>query len=250
MTDLSVVVITRNEEHDIGACLDSVGGLAAEVVVVDNRSTDRTVALARERGAVIRERDFDNYAAQKQAALELATKTWVLSLDADERVTPALAAELDRVLPGAANADGFIVPFEVEFMGRVLRFGGLGSERHLRLVRRGAGRFVGGGLHEGLEVKGPVLLTASPIRHVPYRDLDEYLEKLSRYTTLAARKRFDAGRRASVLRHLLPFWELFARLVLRLGLLDGTPGIVYAGLSAFHTWIKYVKLKELERAHA
>ncbi len=249
MLDLSVVVITRDEERDLPACLDSVKGLAAEVVVVDDRSTDRTKELARERGAIVREREFDHYAGQKQFALEQATKTWVLSLDADERVTPALAAEIARLLP-ASDADGFEVPFEVEFMGRVLRFGGLGSEKHLRLVRRGKGRFVGGGLHEGLEVKGAVSRTEGRIRHIPYRDLDEYLDKLARYTTLAAQKRREAGRRASVLHHLLPFWELFSRLVLRLGLLDGTPGVVYAGLSSFHTWIKYAKLRELERNHA
>ncbi|MBI5202948.1 MAG: glycosyltransferase family 2 protein [Elusimicrobia bacterium] len=249
MKDLSVVVITLNEEHDIEGCLDSVKGLAAEVVVVDNRSTDRTVELAKARGAIVTTRDFDHYAGQKQFALEQATKTWILSLDADERVTPELAAELERAL-ASGDADGWVIPFEVEFMGRVLRFGGLGSEKHLRLVRRGTGRFVGGGLHEGLEVAGRVARTSGRIRHIPYRDLDEYLDKLARYTTLAAEKRWALGRRAHFLHHLLPFWELFVRLILKLGLLDGRAGVVYAGLSSFHTWIKYVKLRELERTHA
>ncbi|MBI4349788.1 MAG: glycosyltransferase family 2 protein [Elusimicrobia bacterium] len=246
MADLSVVVITKDEEHDLAACLDSVKGLAAEVVVIDNRSTDRTVELAKARGAVVRERVFDDYASQKQFALEQATRGWILSIDADERVTPELARELERLLAAGPAEDAFELPFEVEFMGRVLRFGGLGSERHLRLVRRGKGRFVGGGLHEGLEVDGRVGRAAGRIRHVPYRDLDEYLAKLGRYTSLAAEKRHRAGRRSSPLDHLRPCWELFARLVLKLGLLDGTPGVVYAGLSAFHTWVKYVKLRELE----
>lgn len=132
-------------------------------------------------------------------------------------------------------------------MGRVLRWGGLGSERHLRLVRHGRGRFTGGGLHEGLLAPEPLGRTSGRIRHIPYRDMDEYFEKLSRYTTLAARKRWEAGRRASFAHHLLPFWELFVRLFLRLAVLDGLPGIVYAGLSSFHTWVKYVKLAELGR---
>ncbi|MBI4425600.1 MAG: glycosyltransferase family 2 protein [Elusimicrobia bacterium] len=241
--DLSVVIITRNEEADLPACLESVRGLASEVVIVDARSTDRTPEVARSFGARWLTRDFDDYASQKQHALEQATRAWALSLDADERVTPGLAEELRQVLPAAACA-GFSIPFETEFLGRVLRHGGPGSERHVRLLRRGAGRFVGGALHEGLALDGPVGGLAGAIRHVPYRDLDEYLEKLGRYTTLAARKRWEAGRRAHLGHHLLPFWELFVRLILRLGILDGRAGVVYAGLAAFHTWIKYVKLAE------
>ena len=258
--DLSAVLITRNEERDLPACLDSLRGLASEIVVVDNHSTDRTVEIARGFGAQVEARTFDGYASQKQFALERATKGWILSIDADERVTPALAEELRRLLPaaeapptqlsparGAGAVNGFVIPFEVEFMGSVLRWGGLGSERHLRLVRQGRGRFTGGGLHEGLLAPEPLGRTAGCIRHIPYRDVDEYLEKLARYTSLAARKRWEAGRRASFAHHLLPFWELFVRLFLRLGVLDGFPGIVYAGLSCFHTWVKYVKLAELGR---
>lgn len=251
MSALSVVIIARDEERDLPGCLDSVAGLADEVVVLDSGSTDRTRELARARGAKVFERPFDDYASHKQAAVERATGDWVLSIDADERVTPALRDEIRALLAappdGGAGNVGYEIPFEVHFLGRRLRFGGLGSERHLRLFRRGRGRFTGGSLHEGVRVDGPVGRLRGPIRHLPYRDLGEYLAKLDRYTTLAAEKRRRAGRRFTPLHHLLPCWELFHRLVLRLGVLDGTPGVAWAGLSAFHTWVKYLKLRELQR---
>lgn len=247
MTGLSVVVITLNEERDLPACLASVKDVADEIVVVDNHSTDATREVAKRFGAKTVTRTFDHYAGQKQFAVDQGSREWVLSIDADERVTPELAAELRRIVAEPGPFEGFVIPFEVEFMGRVLRWGGLGSETHLRLFRREAGRFVGGGLHEGIECRAPCGRTAGRIRHIPYDGLDEYFAKLGRYTTLAARKRRQAGCRAHLGHHLLPFWELFVRLVLRLGLLDGTPGVVYAGLSAFHTWTKYVKLAEMEK---
>lgn len=246
---LSVVMIARDEERDLPDCLNSLRALEAEIViVVDDRSSDQTKAAARRFTSHVFERTFDNYAAQKQSALERAAGEWVLSIDADERVSAELSAELLALCAEGDNGiAGYQIPFAVHFMGRHLRHGGLGGERHLRLFRRAAGRFVGGSLHEGIEVTGAIRRTRGAIVHRPYRDLDEYLDKMTVYTTNAARKRREAGRRFTVLHHLLPCWEFFRRTVLRLGILDGTPGIVWAGLSAFHTWVKYLKLRELER---
>jgi glycosyltransferase involved in cell wall biosynthesis len=243
---LSAVLITKDEARDLPACLESLRALAPEIVVVDGGSADGTVELARRAGARVEHRDFDAYAAQKQAALDLATGDWVLSIDADERLSPELAAEVRAVLEADGPADGYELPYEVRFLGRRLRFGGLGSERHLRLFRRGRGRFVGGALHEGIALDGTARRLRGRVIHLPYRDVDEYLDKLARYTTFAARKRFERGVRATPLHHLLPFWELFARLILRGGILDGRAGVVWAGLSAFHTWLKYVKLREMQ----
>lgn len=246
---LSVIIITRNEETDLPACLESVKRLGAEIVVVDGHSSDRTREIAENAGAKVLTRDFDGYAPQKQSALDLATGDWVLSIDADERLTPELCDEIAGV---CANTDGsgphgYEIPFRVHFMGRRLRFGGLGGERHLRLFRRSLGRFVGRRVHEGIVVEGSVGRLRGAIEHFPYRDLDEYLEKMRVYTSQAAAARREQGRRFTPLHHLLPFWEFFLRAFLRLGLLDGTPGIVWAGLSSFHTWVKYIKLRDLER---
>ncbi|MFI5350501.1 MAG: hypothetical protein ACHQ2Z_13215, partial [Elusimicrobiota bacterium] len=130
---------------------------------------------------------------------------------------------------------------------RTLRWGGLGSESHVRLFRRSKSRFVGGALHEGIQVDGTEDRLKGAIVHEPYKNVSEYLEKLDRYTSLAAEKRFAAGRRFSCWRHLILPWEFFARAVLKLGFLDGFPGLVWAGLSAFHSWLKYVKLGERQR---
>ncbi|MFA6092961.1 MAG: glycosyltransferase family 2 protein [Elusimicrobiota bacterium] len=246
---ISAILITKNEALDLPECLRSLKPLSSEIVVVDGGSSDETVRLARDSGARVHAVEFKDYASQKQAALDLASGDWALSIDADERVSPGLAKEILSVLEADGPADGYEIPFEVEFLGRVLRFGGLGRERHLRLFRRKAGSFIGGKLHEGVELNGTLGRLSGRMRHIPYRDLDEYLEKLGRYTTWAAQKRWEAGRRASAADCFLrPLWELFLRLVLRLGILDGTPGAAWAVLSSFHTWLKYVKLMEIGRA--
>ena len=245
---LSAVLIAKDEERDLPGCLRSLAGTASEiVVVVSDDTTDRTEEIARAAGATVLRRPFDDYARMRQASLERATGEWCLWIDPDERLTPALAAEIRATLAGAPRVGSFDVPFEVRFLGRTLRWGGLGSESHVRLFRRAQARFVGGALHEGVQVGGAVGRTRGAIVHEPYRDVSDYLEKLDRYTTLAAEKRFAAGRRFRAWRHLILPWEFFARAVLKLGCLDGFPGLAWAGLAAFHSWLKYVKLGEMQR---
>ncbi|MEK7383188.1 MAG: glycosyltransferase family 2 protein [Elusimicrobiota bacterium] len=246
---ISAILIAKDEEVDLPACLESLKGLAGEVVVVVSEDTsDRTEELARAAGAKILRRRFDDYARQRQAGLEAATGDWCLWIDPDERVTAQLAAEIRSVLAAGPTVSGYAIPFEIIFLGRVLRWGGLGSESHLRLFRRGLSRFVGGALHEGIAVDGCLGRLNGVMVHEPYRDISDYLSKLDRYTTLAAQKRFSAGKRFTPLHHLILPWEFFARAILKLGLLDGYPGMVWAGLSAYHSWLKYAKLRGLERA--
>ena len=152
-----------------------------------------------------------------------------------------------RSLLAAPDAAAYDIGFEVWFLGRTLRWGGMGSERHVRLFQRKKGRFVGGLLHEGLEIDGPIgLIRRGKMIHTPYADISDYLGKLDRYTTLAARKRQEQGRRFHAWHHLILPWEFFARAVLKLGVLDGRPGLVWAGLAAFHSWLKYVKLGAIQ----
>ncbi|OGR91461.1 MAG: hypothetical protein A2V88_06645 [Elusimicrobia bacterium RBG_16_66_12] len=246
---LSAVLIAKNEEKDLPACLESLRGLVSEIVIVVSEDTgDRTGELARAAGAKVIRRAFDDYARQRQASLDAATGDWCLWIDPDERVTAPLAAEIRSVLAAAPAVSGYDIPFEIVFLGRVLRWGGLGSESHLRLFRRRESRFAGGALHEGVVVEGPIGRLKGVIAHEPYRDISDYLSKLDRYTTLAAQKRFAAGERFAALHHLILPWEFFARAVLKLGLLDGYPGMVWAGLSACHSWLKYAKLRGLERS--
>ena len=243
--DLSVVIITCNEETDLPGCLDSVRELGAEIVVVDNHSADRTLEIARRHTSNVHTRAFNGFAAQKQFAIEKATRSWMLSLDADERLTPGLAREIKALLSGAPAESGYEIPFEIHYLGRRLRFGGLGSERHLRLFRKDCGRF-SGDVHEGFALAGPVGRLSGKIQHYPYRDLDEHLDKLNRYTTMAARAGLVQGRRITPFHHLLPPWVFFVRYGLRLGFLDGRAGLMQAVMAAFTTWTKYMKLAELQ----
>ncbi len=245
---LSAILIAKDEERDLPGCLQSLKGLATEIiVVVSDDTTDRTEEIARAAGAKVIRRKFDDYARQRQASLDAATGEWCLWIDPDERATPALAAEIRSVLPAPSAFASYDIPFEVLFLGTTLRWGGLGSESHVRLFRRAKARFVGGGLHEGIQIDGSEGRLEGKIVHEPYKNISEYLEKLDRYTTLAAQKRHAAGVRFSPWRHLILPWEFFARAVLKGGFLDGRAGLVWAGLSAYHSWLKYVKLGELQR---
>ena len=244
---LSAILIAKDEEQDLPGCLKSLEGLADEVVVVvDDSTTDLTEAVAQAAGATVLKRRFDDYARQRQASLDAATKDWCLWIDADERVTPELAEEIRSILKSPDKA-GYYLPFEVRFLGKTLRWGGLGSEKHLRLFKRAASRFTGGALHEGIEVDGELGRLSGKVTHIPYRDLADYHSKLDRYTTLAAEKRYAAGRRANILHHLIGPWEFFARAFLKLGALDGFAGLTWAWLAAFHSHLKYAKLGRMQR---
>jgi len=238
---LSAVLITRNEEANLPACLASLAGLADEIVILDSESTDRTVAVAEAAGARVVRHRFDGFGAAKQRALELAIGAWVLSVDADERVTPALADEIRRVLATDPAADGFLVRRDVFFLGKRLRFGGMGNDWVLRLFRRAGASFSASRVHEHVMIAGRASRLGAALEHHAYRTLAEHVEKMNRYTDIQAQmKAGDGVRYRSWMWVRLP-WEVFARCVLRLGILDGTPGIMFATMSAYSAWLKYAK---------
>ncbi len=241
---LSAILIATDEEVDLPGCLKSLEGLADEVVVVvDTETKDRTAEIASASGVQVLRRRFDDYASQRQASLDAACGEWCLWIDPDERVTSGLSQAIRHAMV-RPDAAAYRIPFEIWFLGRRLRWGGMGRESHLRLFRREGASFVGGFVHESLKISGRVGRLEGAMRHEPYRDISDYLGKLDRYTTLAARKHYQEGRRYHACNHLILPVEFFTRAVLKLGILDGTPGLVWAGLAAFHRWLKYVKLQE------
>ncbi len=245
---LSAYLIVKNEARDLPACLDSLRGLADETVVVDDESSDRTAELCRERGAKVFSRKLDGFGSQKQYALERCSGDWVFSIDADERVSPELAREMAGLLQQSAGPAGYDVPRRMYFLGKRLRFGGVGSDRVLRFFRRAKGRYRPLEIHEQVEVEGPVGLLRGSLDHYSYATLDEYLEKLPAYTAMAAEARWKAGKRFHGWHHLRPAWELFNRVVLRGAFLDGQAGLMYAALSAHAAWLRSVKLWEMEKS--
>jgi len=238
---LSAVLITRNEEGNLGACLASLSGVADEIVILDSESTDRTVAVAEAAGARVVRHRFDGFGAAKQRALELATGTWVLSVDADERVTPALADEIHRTLATEPPVSGYLVRRDVFFLGKRLRFGGMGNDWVLRLFRRAGARFSLSPVHEHVEIPGRPARLDATLEHHAYRTLAEHVEKMNRYTDIQAQMKSGNGVRYRNWMWVRLPWEVFARCVLRLGILDGTAGVIFATMSAYSAWLKYAK---------
>ncbi|HVO36257.1 MAG TPA: glycosyltransferase family 2 protein [Gemmatimonadales bacterium] len=235
------MLITRNEEGNLGACLASLSGVADEIVILDSESTDRTVAVAEAAGARVVRHRFDGFGAAKQRALELATGTWVLSVDADERVTPALADEIHRTLATEPPVSGYLVRRDVFFLGKRLRFGGMGNDWVLRLFRRAGARFSLSPVHEHVEIPGRPARLDATLEHHAYRTLAEHVEKMNRYTDIQAQMKSGNGVRYRNWMWVRLPWEVFARCVLRLGILDGTAGVIFATMSAYSAWLKYAK---------
>jgi glycosyltransferase involved in cell wall biosynthesis len=240
---LSAVLITRNEEANLPACLASLRDLADEIVVLDSGSQDRTLAIAEAAGARVASHQFAGFGAAKQRALAMARGAWVLSIDADERVTRSLAVEIRATLDGAAAGDpeGFLVRRDVYFLGRRLRFGGMGHDWVLRLFRRTSGRFSDDPVHEHVEVPGRLGRLRGTLQHHAYRSLAEHVEKMNRYTDIQATVKAARGVRYRSWMWLRLPWEVFVRGVLRLGVLDGSAGVIFATMSAYSAWLRYAK---------
>lgn len=246
---LTVTIIARDEEDRLASALASAAWADEAVVVVDAATTDRTAEVAEAAGARVFVRVFDGFGAQKNAAAALATHRWVLSIDADEIVSPALAFEIPERLAALEAeekpAAAFRVPIRLEFLGRALRFGRDTHVRPVRLFDRTRARFSEDPGHEKVIADGPVEALDESVLHRSYRDLAQYLETLDRRTTLAAEAKWTAGRAAPPFLPVKVAWELVDCAFLRLGVFDGTAGLTFAVLSAASTLLTSVKLREL-----
>ena len=241
---LSVIVITKNEEEHIGACLASVAAIADEIIVVDSGSADRTVAIAREFTPHVVETDWPGFGIQKQRALARASGDWVLSIDADERVSPGLAAEINHVL-AAPSADAYCLPWAVTIYGTRLDFGRSGRAP-LRLFRRDGVRFSDALVHEKILLPADrrVRTLRGRLVHFTHRDFGHALQKGAQYAWLGAQEKHRQGKRVRSLvyptaRGLLTFVHVY---LLRLGFLDGQVGFLSAVLYAQVSFNKYAGL--------
>ena len=244
---ISLFIIAKNEAHRIAPCILSARDLVHEVIVIDAHSTDKTTQICKELGAQVFTREFDGFASQKNFALSKVTSEWALNLDADERLSPELKTEITQVLRQTDKA-GYYLPFCNYFLGKKMRFSGLNKEKHLRLVRTANAHYIGGLVHEGLEVNGPLATLKYPVNHFSYDTIEGYFTKFNKYTSLAAAQMHQNGKKFCLLRVLLtlPF-EFLKRYVLKLGFLDGIRGLFWASFSTYYVYVKYAKLWQLEQ---
>jgi glycosyltransferase involved in cell wall biosynthesis len=246
---LSAIIITRNEAGNIGECLDSVA-FCDERIVVDCGSSDGTLLIAKEKGARVAFHEWKGFGPQKGYALSLAHGDWVLSIDADERVTPELAVEMRGAIQ-ETEADGFELLRSSTFCGATIRYSGWSPDRVLRLFRRGKGRFTDDVVHERVVCEGATSRLKAVLLHYPVAGLEDAIRRMDTYSTLGAEKIAASGRRVSIMTAIAHGLFAFLRTyVLRLGFLDGVAGFMLAVAVAEGSYYRYMKAWLLQRSRS
>jgi glycosyltransferase involved in cell wall biosynthesis len=249
LSSISVILIAKNEEHNIRECL-STAAWVDEIVIIDAGSADATVAEAKKFTDKVFVRPWEGYGAAKNFATSQATSDWILWIDADERVTVSLKDEIQKVVASEERSyAAFSTPRKANFLGRWILHCGWYPGRVTRLFRRGKGHFTESRVHERLEIDGPVGELSSDLLHYTDPSLTHYLEKFNKYTSLASEELMDEGRSFHISQITIrPLWTFFRMYFLKMGFLDGLAGFVLCVLSSCYVFAKYAKLWEQKTA--
>ena len=244
--DISAVVITLNEERSLEPALQSLEGVVSEIVVVDSFSADDTLKVARKFGARVVERAWTNAADQKNHGNGLAAWPWILSLDADERLSPALRDELRELRRTEPDRAGFTVPRRTFYLGRWIRHSGWAPAPRVRLFRKDKARWEMDGLRERLALDGPAGTLRGAIEHFTFATVGEHAARTNNASSLAAKALYARRKKGRILPLLVvPPLTFLRTYVLRLGALDGFPGLVIAGLDAYSAFLRLAKLRSI-----
>lgn len=250
MALISAIIPCFNEENNLEAALDSVSW-ADEVIVVDSYSTDKSLAIAEAKGAKIIQRTFDFPAAQKNWAIPQARNEWVFLLDADEVVSPGLKEELLRTVKSNPKESAFWIPRSNWFMGKLVKQGDWKRDAVIRLIKRDECKYPDIRVHEEIVSEGVIGRLQNRILHHTYKGLQDYLNKIERYTNWGAHDRIQRGKRASWFHFTIkPWWSFTRAYFLRLGFLDGRVGFILAFLAAYTAFIRSVKMWRLQNGEA
>jgi len=248
MLPLSLVVITYNEENNLDRCLASVAGLVSEIVVVDSNSTDGTAAIAKKYGARVIERAFDGYAQQKNFATAQACNDWILSLDADEQLTPELTASIRQTLVTPGHSV-YKMARLTNYCGKWIKHCGWYPDYQVRLYNRTKGSWQELKVHEYwklAEGNGTMGVLDGDLLHYSFTSIEQHKRKIERYTDLAAEAAVEKGKKGSLLKVVFsPAWHFISEYFFRLGFLDGYYGWVICRLSAKSAYLKYSKIRRL-----
>ncbi|MDQ7091680.1 MAG: glycosyltransferase family 2 protein [Methylococcales bacterium] len=242
---LSVIIITKNESHSISHCLNSVR-FADEIIVLDSGSDDDTIELCRQFTDQVFSTDWPGFGLQKQRALDKAVGDWVLSIDADEVVSPALQREIKQAMQ-AVDIDGFEIPRLSRYCGKTIKHAGWYPDYVLRLFKREKGHFTEALVHERIIVEGTLSRLTEAFKHEAFINLDEVLHKVNTYSTLGARKLYQQGKRTSLMQAIFKgVWTFVRTYLLKAAFLDGQQGFMLAISNAEGTYYKHLKLLELQ----
>ncbi|MCB0703072.1 MAG: glycosyltransferase family 2 protein [Candidatus Kapaibacterium sp.] len=246
----SAIVITYNEEKKIGNCLDSLVNVADEIIVVDSYSTDRTIEICKSKGAKVISQQFLGYANQKNFGIQEAKFDYIISLDADEVLSPELINSIKYISPTS-----FLSAYEVNrltnYCGRWIKHGGWYPDPKIRIWKKGNAKWVGDGVHETLELADntKIVKLKGDLLHFTTDTISQHIDQIQKFTTLAANELHRQGKKVSIAKILFNSWFKFTRdYVFRLGFLDGFYGFVVAFNSAFATYLKYLKLYNLNKS--
>jgi glycosyltransferase involved in cell wall biosynthesis len=243
--EISVVVITYNEERRLEAALKSVANIASEIVVVD-RYSDDTVKVAKKYTDLVFQRKWTNFADQKNFGNGKTSFPWILSLDADERISPELKEEILQLKEGEPDCSGFSMPRQTFYLGRWICHGGWYPDRKIRLFRKSSARWEGEYVHESLVIDGKVNPLTGSIHHFTYRNIGDHLQRINAFSDLGAQKLYARQKKCRWY-HLavVPFLNFLKSYFWRAGFMDGFAGFVVATLHGYSVFIRYAKLKEI-----
>lgn len=247
MNSISATVITFNEERNIGRCLESLAGVADEIIVVDSFSTDRTEEICARHGVRFFKHPFAGYTDQKNIAIEKASNRWILSLDADEALSEELKESILKVKE-SPEADAYEFNRLTNYCGKWIRHGSWYPDRKVRLIDRSKGKWTGGSLHEQLLPDPNAKLKHLPgdLLHYSYYSIEDHISQVNKFTTIGARNAFEKGKKPGWFDFLIkPLFKFVRDYIFKGGFRDGYYGFVIARISAHATYLKYAKLKEL-----
>lgn len=224
----------------------SLAGLVSEIVVVDSFSTDSTVKLAKKYTSKVFQRKWTDYTDQKNYANTRTSFPWILSLDADERISPELREEIIEIKKEEPECSGFSIPRQVYYLGRWIRHSGWYPDRKLRLFRKDRARWEGEYVHERLVIEGKIQKLSGSIHHFTYRNISEHLDRINKFSELGAQKLY-VNRKKCRWHHLvfMPFFRFAKSFFWRAGFLDGYPGFIVSVLNGYSIFLRYAKLREI-----
>jgi glycosyltransferase involved in cell wall biosynthesis len=242
---ISAIIIANNEEKNIRECLESVNW-CDEIILVDSESTDRTVEIAKEFTDKIFIKKWEGFAVQKRFSLEKASNEWVISVDADERVSPQLKNEIEKILDSNAQFDGFKIPRENYFLNKKIKYCGWGNDFQLRLFKKSKAKVTDRKVHEGFIVDGNVGKLDNALIHYTHQKISETINKINHYSTLEAEEKFGKKKvkPLQILTH--PIAAFLNHFISRKGYKDGVHGLMISLIHAMTNMLTYMKLWEMQ----